>query len=348
MKRNKKTQSGFTLIELLVVVAIIALLISILLPSLSKARAQARTTLCLSRIGQFGKAFMIYTDDYGETLPWIATGHEDQINPEETWLCDWLSVGTRDEAQAFVEAIGHTDENTWPATPHIPRSGRIFDYARFETLYKCPEFERIKDSQKTQNVWNYTRPFFGRLWQIYREVVQEEGSSPASWGSVDNPILKTSNVHSPANLPMILDEQWNRHVATSGVDGGNGSAYHCNDYMFGPDNIVAIAHGTPVPARFHDLDVVSNAFDPFLWPRGGVFFYDSHAELMRDPWPTFALSNTQRGHYRDESKGMFRGEGRGATGFYELNAIQHYISWIVYAQRGYDPTANGGEPPQWQ
>ena len=50
---------GFTLIELLVVVAIIALLISILLPSLSKARAQSRTTLCASRIGQLGKADLV-------------------------------------------------------------------------------------------------------------------------------------------------------------------------------------------------------------------------------------------------------------------------------------------------
>jgi prepilin-type N-terminal cleavage/methylation domain-containing protein len=56
--------SGFTLIELLVVVAIIALLISILLPSLSKARSQARTTLCSCRVSQMVKAILIYSDDY--------------------------------------------------------------------------------------------------------------------------------------------------------------------------------------------------------------------------------------------------------------------------------------------
>ena len=57
--RNHETSSGacgFTLIEVLVVVAIIALLISILLPSLAAARDQTKRTVCVSNLSQLGKA----------------------------------------------------------------------------------------------------------------------------------------------------------------------------------------------------------------------------------------------------------------------------------------------------
>lgn len=58
-------QKGFTLIELLVVVAIIALLISILLPSLSRARQQARRVVCGTHLQQIGRAWATYDAEYG-------------------------------------------------------------------------------------------------------------------------------------------------------------------------------------------------------------------------------------------------------------------------------------------
>ena len=56
-------REGFTLIELLVVIAIIALLMAILLPSLKKARDQARAVVCQSNLSQWGKIFYLYTHD---------------------------------------------------------------------------------------------------------------------------------------------------------------------------------------------------------------------------------------------------------------------------------------------
>ena len=67
MRRQRRR--GFTLIELLVVVAIIALLISILLPSLSRAREQSRATLCMSNLKQVGLGFYYYMEDNEDRPP---------------------------------------------------------------------------------------------------------------------------------------------------------------------------------------------------------------------------------------------------------------------------------------
>lgn len=80
-KRSAHTRAAaFTLIELLVVVAIIALLISILLPALGNARDQAKRVKCAAQLHDIGTGLMTYNNDFGRFPHQNTSGAETLTN----------------------------------------------------------------------------------------------------------------------------------------------------------------------------------------------------------------------------------------------------------------------------
>ena len=110
---------AFTLIELLVVVAIIALLISILLPSLKLARTQTRDTICRSNMGQVTRGFLYYATEFDNNLPGSVADRARNARGE--WVpLDWLGIGRTGEID------------------RAPQEGTIFKYLNEAKIYRCP------------------------------------------------------------------------------------------------------------------------------------------------------------------------------------------------------------------
>lgn len=90
---------GFTLIELLVVIAIIALLLGILLPSLSSARDSARRVLCQSNMRQIELAHQMYIEDFDGRFIDAALPHGSLAGDvRSTWLISLQSYGAAPDA----------------------------------------------------------------------------------------------------------------------------------------------------------------------------------------------------------------------------------------------------------
>jgi len=120
MNGEQRTLRGFTLIELLVVIAIIAVLMAILMPTLSRAREQGKRAACMNNTKSLALAWNIYADDYDAKIVNGCTSLGGQNRDGVCWVY-WPGLNaTQAEAIAGL------------------RRGMLFPYCPSVKLFKCP------------------------------------------------------------------------------------------------------------------------------------------------------------------------------------------------------------------
>jgi len=193
LKNQTVRQMGFTLIELLVVIAIIAILASMLLPALSKAKDKSKSIACVNNLKQQGLCLSLYNDDNQATYP---LGLDNSVNPN-IWMWPALlrTYTTKGSTTGVFRCPSAPEQYLWTPTfgSGLPASDG----------YLANEYRLVAD---------------GAHYLSYGYNV---------WGSVDNApplyglgvylshgVVKESSVVKPVQMIAIGDSNWD--VANGG------------------------------------------------------------------------------------------------------------------------------------
>jgi prepilin-type N-terminal cleavage/methylation domain-containing protein/prepilin-type processing-associated H-X9-DG protein len=269
---NRTTQAGrgFTLVELLVVISIIAILISILLPALGKARATTRTTMCLANLRGNGVLLSMYMNDFKGWAPISTIDHPGEVG-----------LGHIGWAHRLYKIGLYSKYFTIGASPYQPVYSTSPGGAGAQDIRLCPELIDRRPSKfgnsTSQSYAHYvmaseiTGYGVGGTWasDINRPANESVMTKPAKTMALTEAFLCTL---SPYTQQGILAGVWLKYNdTTTNIRWNVGAEAAAND-GWGTPASWTYRHTDRVNFIFFDGHGETRAYqkvDPYGGPRGG-------------------------------------------------------------------------------
>ena len=212
---RRRRHSAFTLVELLVVISVIALLLSVLMPTLRKARRQGMAMVCMAHLKQLTLASLMYTDEYDGRLPPLYVAW-DGINSGVSWL-------------RYIVPYAKMDENLSTGDHDVflyrGAEGSRANEEGKKSVLVCPEAARL--CKLELNSPTYGRNGFGASQEDPLKLA--DCRSPSTTIFIADTLVADVTLHQVSNcFPVLGPSRMLGPFRFNGTfeDMGSGSGYH--------------------------------------------------------------------------------------------------------------------------